>query len=142
MADLKLQIAEGITIGVEELKGELLTQLQYYGERAVNDAREKEIGEYMDRTGNLRASVGYKVLHEGDEVSGSELKGEGGKAAEAVFKEIGSVGGMELHLIAGMEYASYVEEIHNLNVLEASALKLEKELTEGLEGLVKQNNSK
>lgn len=77
------------------------------GEEAVKVAREHKTAttDYTDRTGNLRNSSGYVLLHKG------EKKAEAGSSeavelAEDYGKRI--AGEYVLVVVAGMNYASYV----------------------------------
>lgn len=84
---------------------EMVQMLAMVGEEFVNQAR--TIGTYTDRTGNLRVSIGYVVLMNGDVRSkgGGETKGnEFIDWAKQEFKE-----GLVLVGFAGMEYAAAVE---------------------------------
>lgn len=120
----------------------------YVGERCVVEAR--KAGEYNDITGNLRSSIGYVVLFNGQPYQysksrvfrGREYKNKTYKGKKLVRKK-GNKGteegraflerlaeefanrypqGIVLIVAAGMEYAIYVEAIHNLNVLTSAEL--------------------
>lgn len=96
----------------------------YVGEQAVREARQR--GRYKDRTGNLRSSIGYCVADNGkivressfDVVSGG---GEGSRDGAAFLHRLvsGHSSGIVLIIVAGMEYAAYVEA-KNLNVLDSA----------------------
>jgi hypothetical protein len=87
---------------------------------------------YQDQTGNLKASIGGVVLKNGHPVTyrGFEGSTEGTTAGmDYINSLIGSFKkGYALLVVAGMEYASYVEDIHGLNVLKKSELKMNREL--------------
>lgn len=116
------------------------------GEYFVKYAREN--GKYKDRTGNLRSSIGYVVVDQGSIVMKSSFKAERVMAATDLTDgdakpkviSIGREGskkgedfvnslvkdypnGMVLIGVAGMEYASYVERIHSLDVITGAAIK-------------------
>ena len=84
--------------------------LQYLGEQFVNNARLS--GNYTDRTGNLRSSIGYIILKDGVTVDKNfEGKAKGKSKAKSVSSEVASQypKGLVLIGVAGMEYAAYVE---------------------------------
>lgn len=101
---------------VREIENKLIRVLKYTGEQCVNIAREQ--GSYQDRTGNLRASSGYVIVHNGEIVERStfEIK-ESQKLAEEVANRITSR--IALIVVAGMNYAAYVEA-RGYNVLTSS----------------------
>ena len=98
----------------------IVTMMQYIGEECVRIAREK--GTYGDVTGNLRNSIGYVLMRNGDiisqnfeervaskVVSAANGKGilEGQALAAELAKQVGK--GYALIVVAGMHYAYYVE---------------------------------
>jgi hypothetical protein len=102
----------------------LVNNLIYVGEAAVKEARER--GRYKDRTGNLRSSIGYCVVDDGKVISGSSFdvvktgaqgSQEGRKFLTRLVSEHSS--GLVLIVVAGMDYAAYVEA-KNLNVLDSA----------------------
>lgn len=106
---------------VEQMQIEALCEL---GERCVIHAKElpRDVG-FMDRTGNLRSSIGYAVfkngtmLHSGYTAvtgvgsDGNALNGsEGVVVGEEMAKQVGAnTQGLSLVVTAGMHYAVYVE---------------------------------
>jgi len=106
---------------MEEQEKKSLLSLQYLGEEFVNKAR--LTGNYTDRTGNLRSSVGYIILHDGKAVDrnfeGRQIgKDQGQKVANEVATQYPR--GWVLIGVAGMEYAAYVEA-KNYDVISGSA---------------------
>lgn len=106
---------------IEEQDKKTLLSLQYMGEEFVNKAR--LTGNYTDRTGNLRSSVGYIILHNGKVVDrnfeGKQVgKDQGQKVAIEVAAQYPR--GWVLIGVAGMEYAAYVEA-KNFDVISGSA---------------------
>jgi hypothetical protein len=66
-------------------------------------------GDYQDRTKNLRSSIGYFVLKDGQIVN-SKIEGTSmGTATSKVVLASIPKSGYQLIGVAGMEYASYVE---------------------------------
>ena len=108
----------------EEIEKVMTNNLIYVGESAVNEARTS--GRYKDQTGNLRSSIGYLILKDGKVVKESAfpvVKG-GNKGAQQGRQFIQSLisenaSGLVLIVVAGMEYAAYVEA-KNLNVLDSA----------------------
>ncbi len=98
--------------------------LAVLGERVVKYAREH--GNYTDRTGNLRNSIGYVVVQYGRIVTENFSIGSGHEEAKVrarayaldVAHEL-SAGKTYLVWVAGMEYAKYVEA-KGVDVLEGS----------------------
>lgn len=98
----------------------IVTMMQYIGEECVRIARDQ--GTYGDVTGNLRNSIGYVLMRNGDiisqnfeervaskVVSAANGKGilEGQALAAELAKQVGK--GYALIVVAGMHYAYYVE---------------------------------
>lgn len=118
---------------IDLLRKALIASLIRIGENAITEARKN--GLYIDRTGNLRSSIGYAVVDNGtvimrstfDTVLGKiEVKGQrqsGGTGREEGMKYLEScihaTGGIQLIMVAGMPYAQYVED-KNKNVLDSA----------------------
>lgn len=102
--------------------------MQYAGETFVKEAREAlniapayRKGDYTDRTANLRSSIGYFVLHNGNIISeGIEGTSEGVQAGYGLLGKIPIRDTYVLVGVAGMEYASYVES-KGYNVISSQA---------------------
>ena len=95
---------------IDHIVSKSIEALQYEGELFVNRAR--ETGNYTDRTGNLRASIGYIILHNGNVVDQNfEGKETGVQKAKAFANEVALnyPKGMVLIGVAGMGYAAAVE---------------------------------
>ncbi len=110
----------------EKIERNLLPVLDQAGERAVEIAKASKT--YKDQTGNLTASIGYGVVVGGQVVSsGGFGSGEGGDTGRAVLAERATAigrGQYGLIIVAGMEYASYVERTGHV-VLDGAKLSLE-----------------
>lgn len=109
-------IRKMIRTRVDRIEKAIIVNLQYLGEQCVNKARES--GDYTDRTGNLRSSIGYLILNDGVVVNTSSFGGgygEGGEkgasTGEAVAREVAKdyPHGYVLVVVAGMNYAVNVE---------------------------------
>lgn len=109
----------------------LIYYLEYYVAELVNHA--KENASYQDRTANLKSSIGGAVLKDGKPITFRGFEGvqdgqsEGKKFLDSIIKKFSK--GYALVIVAGMEYATYVENIHNLNVLKKTELKMESEIS-------------
>ena len=116
----------------------ILMQLRVLGEKCVNHARQidKTIG-FEDQTGNLRSSLGYVIYLNGKPVGENFEKVRGGneglEKGKKLAKEIAGdyPRGFLLVVVAGMEYAVYVEA-NNRDVLTSAEHLAEKKLPEML----------
>lgn len=109
---------------VDRAEERIYRLLQRAGEEFVKIARKK--GNYQDRTGNLRSSIGYVIIKDGDiltenyeqSTSGTD-KQTGIREAKRLVSELTSVysNGWVLVGVAAMPYAVYVEAIDNLDVI-------------------------
>jgi len=114
---------------IEQQKAKVIKMLAYIGEMCVIEA-DKNKG-YQDRSGNLRASLGYMIVDDGiivlESTQGSTA--EGRAAAEEQLRNliIQNTSGLVLIVVAGMDYAAKVEAM-NLNVLSSAELLAEKEV--------------
>lgn len=109
---------------VDRAEERIYKLLQRAGEEFVKIARKK--GNYKDRTGNLRSSIGYVIVKDGDiltedyeQSSEGTDKQTGIREAKRLVSELVSVysDGWVLVGVAAMPYAVYVEAIHNLDVI-------------------------
>lgn len=115
---------------MQNVKEVLYKTLARVGELAVNEARAN--GSYMDRTGNLRSSIGYIVVDNGNVVNVGEFnvvkEGEQGARGGEEFARslVNEISGIGLIVVAGMNYAVYVET--HRNVLSSAELLAEREV--------------
>lgn len=117
--------------------------LQYLGEMCLTEARNNK--GYMMQTGALTSSTGYQVFVDGvaihsqfDAVSGaeSEAAARGVKTGQTLAEQIGKdTKGVALVVVAGMNYAAYVEA-RGYNVLSSAEHLAERELPRMLEKLI------
>ena len=101
---------------IDAIEQKSLEALQYAGEEFINNARVN--GTYTDRTGNLRASIGYVILKDGREIY-SSFPGDTQQGAKIAMRESNRIivdevsqtnyRGFVLVGIAGMHYAAAVE---------------------------------
>lgn len=111
---------------LEQLQKAIINAMSYVGEMCLNEARTG--GNYIDRTGNLRNSIGYLIIDEGKVLrmgsfSPSEGGKQGSKFAQSLVKEYPK--GIALIVVAGMNYAGYVSA-KGYNVLDSSEILAEK----------------
>lgn len=109
----------------ERVDKAIFNALSRLGEMCVAKIRERSAEQsWCDQTGNLRSSIGYAVVHHGNVISTSDFAvvgngAEGATDGKAYAAEIAS--GIRknwaLIIVAGMNYASYVEAIDSKDVL-------------------------
>lgn len=125
---------------IELCKETCIKTLDYVGLECVREARTRRT--YTDRTGNLRSSTGYYVLCEGKVVRKGGFEAVSPKATEGpsegrkFIAEIASgyPSGIVLVVVAGMDYAAYVEA-NGYNVLDSAELMARKLVPELLKRL-------
>ena len=107
------------------------------GERVVQGIIDGELSNWNDQTGNLRSSIGYIVTVDGQirKEGGFEQfadTGIGSSAGRAYAYSMSSSypKGIALIIVAGMEYAAYVEAMENKTVLAQGSLEAEKLIDE------------
>lgn len=106
---------------VAQAKYIIARHLRRIGEEVVNEMRMK--GTYQDQTGNLRSSTGYVVVMDGKIVEMSAFEtvkqgADGSKQGKAFVKELASKFPTDtvLIVVAGMDYAYYVQNKHERDV--------------------------
>lgn len=123
------QIDEYIEQHIERLKQAIIYNFCAIGEKVRNEALEN--GSYKDQTKNLRSSIGYVVVVDGQvhqfgefgkSNGSSEGKAEGISYIRTLIKKHPK--GIVLIVVAGMKYATYVSA-KGLNVLDSSELLAE-----------------
>lgn len=123
-----------IDYGIQSELMKAVSVFQYAGEEFVNEARKS--GNYTDRTGNLRSSIGYVIGVDGKIVEedfkeaekGSDKStgvSEGRKLARELLQKPEYQSGIVLIGVAGMDYAVAVES-KKYDVITGSAPKAEK----------------
>ena len=110
----------------------IIQLLKRTGEEFAKTARIS--GLYNDQTGNLRSSIGYVIVKEGnilhqdfrDADKGTD-KATGKQQAEQLAMDLSKTynKGYVLICLAGMKYAVYVEAMENKDVVSAAALSAE-----------------
>lgn len=107
----------------------------------IQRAKVRATGGYNDDTGQLRSSVGGiiykdgKVLHEDFELApyGTDKAPGLSVGREKAFAELRETKGWGITIVAGMEYASWVQTRHSLSVLVDASTELDKSLDEAFE---------
>jgi hypothetical protein len=123
------------------LQHEILRALSYLGEDCVKRIRDRSGKDsWFDQTGNLRSSIGYAVYEKGRTVitsafsqilNGSEGSNEGRKMIDSLAKTYSET--YALVVVAGMDYAEYVEARDNKDVLASAELYAMGKIDETLE---------
>ena len=128
---------------LNEIEKKQIARLQRLGEMCLVEARTNK--GYMMQTGALLSSTGYKVFVDGvaihsqfDAASGAESNAAetGIKSGQSIAESIGKgTKGIALVVVAGMNYAAYVEA-KGYNVLSSAEHLAERELPRMLEKLI------
>lgn len=115
---------------VKEVMEEIAGYMSGIGEEVVKGIINGETSSWNDQTGNLRSSIGYIVTIDG------EIRGEGGfqsvgnatdgsfrgrQYAQSLIPQFPQ--GVALIIVAGMDYAAYVEAMDNKTVLAQGELE-------------------
>lgn len=128
---------------LNEIEKKQIARLQRLGEMCLVDARTNK--GYMMQTGALLSSTGYEVFVDGvaihskfDAASGAESNAAetGIKSGQNIAETIGKgTKGIALVVVAGMNYAAYVEA-KGYNVLSSAEHLAERELPRMLDKLI------
>lgn len=128
---------------LNEIEKKQIVRLQRLGEMCLVEARTNK--GYMMQTGALLSSTGYEVFVDGvaihsqfDAASGAESNAAetGIKSGQSIAESIGKgTKGIALVVVAGMNYAAYVEA-KGYNVLSSAEHLAERELPRMLEKLI------
>lgn len=118
------QIARAMLQTKQRFEQVVLLNLQRIGEQFVKNAREN--ANFTDRTGNLRSSIGYVILKDGEQISDNFKAVKNGpigvSTAKQVIEQIKKdyKRGYVIIGIAGMDYAAAVES-KGFDVITSSA---------------------
>lgn len=128
---------------LDEVEKKQIARLQRLGEMCLIEARSNK--GYMMQTGALLSSTGYEVFVDGvaihsqfDAANGAESEAatKGVKTGQSIAEKIGKeTKGVALVVVAGMNYAAYVEA-RGYNVLSSAEHLAERELPRMLEKLI------
>ena len=123
-------VQDYLTVQITNKEREIINSPSYIGEQCINEARTG--GNYMDRTGNLRSSIGYVIVKDGQIVQQSSFQqvkqgAKGTKDGETFAKQIASKfpKGICMIVVAGMNYAGSVSA-KGFNVLDSSESLVER----------------
>lgn len=135
MQALNAQVSQS----VEAIKFALVYKMEEIGQRVVNEARSYNGKQYLDQTNNLRSSIGYIIVVDGQVQSrsdftpcgngtqgdGAQGSADGAHYASQLASQIPQ--GVALIVVAGMDYA---EHLHNkgYNVLTSAEILAEQEM--------------
>lgn len=111
-------ISGSVNDEIKRIENVLINTLKYVGEKAIADARTN--GNYIDRTGNLRNSIGY-IIHVNGNMVYSELSSLNSDFANSLSARNK---GISLIVVAGMNYAEHVEALGR-NVITSAELMAE-----------------
>ena len=131
----KADVKKRIDAFLDMVEQKQIARLQRLGEMCLIEARNNK--GYMMQTGALLSSTGYQVFVDGvaihsqfDAASGaeSEAAAKGIKTGQGIAEQIGKeTKGIALVVVAGMNYAAYVEA-RGYNVLTSAEHLAEREL--------------
>jgi len=129
-----------LNANIMEVENQTVRMLARLGEECVNEARDRpqEVS-WNDQTGNLRSSIGYKIMSNGKILFLSgfpkvHLGQFGSEEGKRVIRELSkrNIAGYSLIIVAGMIYAPSVEAMENKCVLASAELNARKKLPEYL----------
>ena len=117
--------------------------LKYLGENLVKYAKDKH--NYTDQTGNLTNSIGYVVVQNSKPIhfGGLNQPGDGANAGLEVAMKMAAKapGSFSLIIVAGMNYAAYVEA-KGYNVILPAELKAKTDFPAAINKLVEKSKVK
>lgn len=124
----------------EIVRDEVARSLSELGEKCVARVRDRNSSEsWIDRSGNLRSSIGYAMYERGKATILSTFpivkQGiEGSITGKNLVKDLASLYAdtFALVVVAAMSYAEYVESIETKDVLASTELWARSELTSAL----------
>jgi len=132
----------------EKHQARVIAILHNVGQTLVNRIRTSDISEWNDQTGALRSSVGYIIAIDGVPIEISEFPTVIGPKSAEPHDNGSEVGkdfaehlvslypkGIALIVVAGMEYATYVERMENKTVLAQAELEAPALVTQLLDKL-------
>lgn len=138
---------------MEIMRGELFQELAKLGEKCVIRAKDRpEQESWYDHSGNLRSSIGYAIYDHGKNLiegafapikGGKKGQAEGQKMVDELASEYAST--YALVVVAGMNYAEFVEACKNKDVLASTEIwaksKLDEHLNKAKERAIRRINA-
>lgn len=127
------------------VKEEMINGLSFLGEQCIKKIRNRSNEEsWIDRTGNLRTSIGYGVSDHGRRVVESAFKKvlqgtQGAQEGKALLEELTKqyANTYALIVVAGMNYADRVEAMESKDVLASTELWAKNKLDDFVKRIVK-----
>ena len=117
----------------KRIESSLIFALEFLVAELQNHA--KRNASYQDQTSNLKSSIGGIVLKDGVPISykGFEKEGQSDVGSRTGIEFLNSLisqnnQGYVIIVVAGMNYATYVENYYGLNVLKKTELRMQREL--------------
>lgn len=112
------------------IQNEVFNALAKLGEESIAKIKDRSAAEsWIDHTGNLRSSIGYAIYDHGMKMIQSAFQvvkngGEGAAEGSKMIVELakGYSKTYALVVVAGMNYADYVESLENKDVLASTEL--------------------
>lgn len=145
MASNNSEIAQWVNDFIDDTMMETVAIASKIGEDALKIAREEHI--YKAQTGNLQSSCGFAVTYDGETITRtgfSPAPGTSGTGADGSKKgsdyldqclEDRLSKGVSLTMVAGMDYAGYVED-KGLDVLKSAEAHIVQEFDKLAKGLI------
>lgn len=132
--------------GANRVERLTIRALSYLGEQCVSRVRDREGNKsWYDQSGNLRSSVGYVIAYNGNIIQYSDFNqikqgSEGVSVGKNLAKELVKryPNDCVLVIVAGMNYAEYVERKDNKDVLASTELWAMDQVPKMLEKLKRQ----
>lgn len=114
-------------MGKEILDKKVVRTLVHIGESSVNEAVNN--GNYTDKTGNLRSSIGFVVANDGRVIEEGGFWNMGGTEGQAIgralaYQKASETTEISLIVVAGMKYAQYVAD-KGYNVLDSAEIVIQ-----------------
>lgn len=126
-------VKDVLNSSANSIHNRVINALSLLGRKCVHGAVNRPQEEsFIDRTGNLRSSIGFIVGYNGLEISHGGFVGLGNEGKEvglAVARDLlAKKKGYVLIVVAGMSYAVIVEGLEGKSVLSSAELFAEKEI--------------
>lgn len=123
------------------LSQEIIRSFSYLGEECIRKVRDRSGDDsWYDQTGNLRSSIGYAVIEDGRKIiesafrtvkNGTQGANEGKKMIDELASQYAKT--YALVVVAGMDYAEYVEAMKGKDVLASTEIWAKLEINKYLE---------
>lgn len=123
---------------------EIFRSLSFLGEQCIKKIRDRPGKQsWFDQTGNLRSSIGYAIFSEGRKIiessfamvkNGAQGSADGKKLIDELANKYSET--FALVVVAGMEYAEFVEAHENKDVLATTELWAKQEVKKYLDNAI------